>query len=78
MIARFAQRFLPHVPLSGPGEHVVGDPAGIRHPRQAEVGGVADQHGDQVPLQLGGAGLLAAGVGEAVQIAGTLVHLDQQ
>ncbi|MGW2769182.1 hypothetical protein [Streptomyces sp. NPDC001275] len=36
------------------------------------------RQGDQVPLQLRRAGLLAAGVGEPVQEAGVPVHLHQQ
>ena len=39
---------------------------------------MADQHRDQVPLQLRAAGLPTAGVDEAVQVAGALVQLDQQ
>ncbi|MEV0697965.1 hypothetical protein AB0I53_08605 [Saccharopolyspora sp. NPDC050389] len=39
---------------------------------------MADQHRDQVPLQLRAAGLLAAGAGEAVQEPSALVHLDQK
>ena len=39
---------------------------------------MADQHRDQVALQLRGAGLLAPGVGEAVQQPDAPVELDQQ
>jgi hypothetical protein len=79
MSARFAARSVSSRTChSAVGQDVVGDAAGVGHAGQAEVGREGDQDRDQVALQLGGAGLLAAGVGEAVQEPGALVHLDQQ
>lgn len=73
-----AQGFLAHIPVVGPGQDVVGDAAGLGHPRQPEVGRVRQQYRDQVAFELRGARGLAAAVGEAVQVAGAFVQLDQQ
>jgi hypothetical protein len=75
---RRPERLLPQVPLGGPGQHVVGDAAGLRHAHQAQVRGTGDEDGEQVALELRGAGLLAAGMGEAVQEPGAAVQLDEQ
>ena len=45
---RRPQRLLPHVPSGGPGEHVAGYAARVSDAGQPEVGGVGEQHRDQV------------------------------
>ena len=70
-------RLSPEVPLGGPGQHVIRHAAQLGHRAQAHVGGLSDDHIQQVPLQLRRPADLPARVHQVAGEPGPGVNLHQ-